>query len=365
MRYPERARLSILLASALMVALGVAFVWLQLATPSDGARLDPGQPAWRPDGVVVTPLREQPGGLRAGDIVVAVDGVSMESWAQALLDPTMTRPHWHFGQTVTYSVLRDGTPLDVPVTLGSYPLDAIWQEDWSTIVFALVFALIALYIVLRRPTENWRRWCCCSLRRASSVGRRGRLALQVSDLVGGVGFWLYTVTTGIVYLLFYIAALHFALIFPRSHPFLARRAGSLGDLCRTLCTSAWPGWRRCALGRPPPSSGWEAGARARARLSSCYLWRLVAAVVWGYRVHRDAETRTKVRWMVFGALLSGIAGLLLWDIPAAVLGHSADQRQRAGVAHPPVSRSPSPSRFCATASSTSTPSSTARWSMAA
>ena len=144
MRNLERARLSILLAASIMVALGAAFVWLQVAAPSDGARLAPGQPVWRSDGIVVTPLREQPGGLRAGDIVVAVDGVSIESWAQALADPTVARPQWRFGQTITYSVLRDGTTLDVPVTLGAYPLDAIWQEGWSTIVFALVFALIAL-----------------------------------------------------------------------------------------------------------------------------------------------------------------------------------------------------------------------------
>ena len=96
MRYSEHARLSILFAATLMVTLGVAFVWLQITTPSDGARLDPGQPVWRPEGVVVTPLRERPGGLRAGDVVVALDGVSMESWAQALADPTAARPHWRF-----------------------------------------------------------------------------------------------------------------------------------------------------------------------------------------------------------------------------------------------------------------------------
>ena len=176
-------------------------------------------------------------------MVVAVDGVSMESWAQALLDPTVSRPHWRFGQTVTYSVLRDGTPVDVPVTLGSYPLDAIWQEDWSTIVFALVFALIALYIVLRRPTESAPLVLLLS---AAGIlgGTTWSFGLQVSNLVGGVGFWLYVVTTGVVYLLFYIAALHFALIFPRSYPFLARHSWLIGALyVDTLCALAGLGGR--------------------------------------------------------------------------------------------------------------------------
>src|SRR5215470_16113962 len=125
----KHARLAILLACAAMVALGVAFVWLHLATPSDGARLDPGQQvAWRPDGVVVTPLRTQPGGLRTGDVVVAVAGRSLESWAQALLDPSVGRPNWHVGQTVTYTVLRVGVPTDVSVILAAYPLDAVLRE---------------------------------------------------------------------------------------------------------------------------------------------------------------------------------------------------------------------------------------------
>ncbi len=319
MRYPERARLSILLASALMVALGVAFVWLQLTTPSDGARLDPGQPAWRPDGVVVTALREQPGGLQSGDVVVAVDGVSMETWAQALVDPTVSRPYRRFGQTVTYSVLRDGAPVEVPVTLSAYPLDAIWQEDWSTIVFALVFALIALYIVLRRPTESAPLILLLS---AAGIlgGTTWSFGLQVSNLVSGVGFWLYVATTGVVYLLFYIAALHFALMFPRSYPFLARHSWLIGALyvIPYALFAAWVGAMRLGAGSTLEWLGsWSAGQSA---IVVTLLVAFVVAVIWGYRVHRDAETRTKVRWMVFGALLSGIAGLLLWDIPAAILG---------------------------------------------
>ena len=319
MRYPERARLSILLASALMVALGVAFVWLQITTPSDGARLDPGQPAWRSNGVVVTPLREQSSGLRAGDVVVAVDGVSMKTWAQALLDPTVSRPHWRFGQTVTYSVLRDGTPVDVPVTLGSYPLDAIWQEDWSTIVFALVFALIALYTALRRPDELAPLVLLLS---ASGIlgGTTWSFGLQVSNLVGGAGFWLYTVTTFVFYLLFYIAGLHFALIFPRSHPLLAGRGWLIWILYVTpyALLLAYIAAMRLATSNTLEWLGsWGSGESV---LVVVLLASTVAAVVWGYRVHRDSETRKKVRWIVFGALLSGVAGLILWDIPGAVAG---------------------------------------------
>jgi two-component system NarL family sensor kinase len=321
MRYPERARLSILLTSAIMVILGAAFVWLQVATPSDGARLEPGQRAWRREGVVVAPLRAQPAGLRAGDVVVAVDGVRMESWAQALLDPTAARPHWRFGQTLTYSVLRDGAPLDVPVMLGTYPLDTFWRESWSTIVFALVFALIALYTVVRRPSELAP---LVLLLFASSIlaGTTWSFGLQVSNLVGAAGFWLYTVTSSVCYLLFYIAALHFALIFPRSHPLLAGRGWRLWALYATpyaLLAAYIAAMRR---GTSNTLEWWGSWGSGQSVLVVVLLASTVAALVWGYRVHRDPETRKQVRWIVFGLLFSCIAGLTLWYIPGAVLGHS-------------------------------------------
>jgi signal transduction histidine kinase len=319
MRYSEHARLSILFAATLMVTLGVAFVWLQITTPSDGARLDPGQPVWRPEGVVVTPLRERPGGLRAGDVVVALDGVSMESWSQALADPTVARPHWRFGQTVTYSVLRNGAPQDVPVTLGSYPLDAIWQEDWSTIVFALVFALIAFYIVLRRPGELAPLVLLLS---AAGIlaGTTWSFGMQVSNFVGATGFWLYAATTGIAYPLFYIAGLHFALIFPWPHPLLAGRVWRIWALYAipyALLLAYMAATRFGTSTALEWLGSWSSGPIA---LVVALLSSMVAAVVWGYRAHRDPETRKKVRWMVFGALLCGVAGLILWNIPAAVIG---------------------------------------------
>jgi len=319
MHRPDRARLAVLLAAASMVLLGVAFVWLHLTTPSDGARLEPGQPVWRLDGVVVTPLREQPGVLHAGDVVVAVDGRSLESWAQALLDPMAHRPTWRFGQRVTYTVVREGTQMDVPVTLGEHPLDAIWRDDWSTILFALVFELIALYIVLRRPTE---RAPLVLLLSASGVlsSTTWSFGLQVSDLVGGAGFWLYKATSFVAFMLFYIGGLHFALIFPRPHASIARRAW----LIRALYVAPYVVYLGylAVMGRAARSvldwlGRWIPGESA---LAVILLAATVAAVIWGYRAHRDPETQAKVRWIVFGALICGIAGLVLWNIPAAVLG---------------------------------------------
>src|SRR5689334_14036383 len=104
----KRAPLLVLGVAIAMWALFGAVVWFRLTRPYDGARLEPGQPVWKPDGIVVMPLEETLGGLHKGDIVIAVAGQSVESWAKMLVRPDVPRPDWQFGQTVVYTVLRNG-----------------------------------------------------------------------------------------------------------------------------------------------------------------------------------------------------------------------------------------------------------------
>src|SRR5512142_2058168 len=129
----NRAALVVALVALLVLSLAGASLWLTASRPSDGARLAPGsQASWKPDGVVVMPLQEGGSGLRAGDIVTAVDGQPLESFARALFDPTAPRPAWQVGQVVQHMILRDGQALVVPVTLAPYPLGAMLLHEWGT-----------------------------------------------------------------------------------------------------------------------------------------------------------------------------------------------------------------------------------------
>jgi two-component system NarL family sensor kinase len=320
MHQRDRVRVAVLLATAAMVALGIGFVWLHIASPSDGARIVPTQRPWHTNGVAVAVLRPQPDGLRSGDVVVAVDGKSVESWAQALADPTTSRPQRHFGQVSTYTVVRGGVTLDVPVTLGAYPMAAIWQEGWSTIVFALVFELVALYVVVRRPGD---RAPLVLLVAASGIlgATTWSFGLQVGDLIGGVGFWLYKATTSVDFLLFYIATLHFALIFPKRYPLLQRHPWWLWTLYLTpfVLDALYLSATRLTSPNVPE---WIGRANAGEDIIVLVLMLLIIVTIsWTYRTNRDAETRAKIRWLVFGALISGISGLVLWQLPPVVLGH--------------------------------------------
>lgn len=53
-------------------------------------------------------------GVRSGDVVVAVDGVAYDDWLE-LVDVVRTQP----GEEIVLTVERDGSTLDLPVTVGS------------------------------------------------------------------------------------------------------------------------------------------------------------------------------------------------------------------------------------------------------
>ena len=56
------------------------------APQTQQTRFEPGQQTWIPAGVVVSPLERQSGGLEAGDVIVSINGRSLESWEKGLFD---------------------------------------------------------------------------------------------------------------------------------------------------------------------------------------------------------------------------------------------------------------------------------------
>jgi two-component system NarL family sensor kinase len=319
MQEPARTRFAVVIVAITAVLLGVAFLLLQVSSPSDGARLAPGQPVLRVDGVVVTPIQEEPGGLRRGDVVVAVAGRSMESWAQALFQPGAPRPHWQFGQTITYTVVRNGHHLEVPVTLGQYPLGAIVIHEWSTVLFALVFLLVAAFVFLLRPDDRAAR---VQLLIAASItgATTWSLGLQVGDLVNGIGFWLYIATTFGVYTLFWVGLLHFALVFPQPHPVVVKRRWVIPLIyivpyafsCAYLA-SVWPG----AASILDWIGNWGS---IESVLPAVYLVLTIVIAIWGYRTLRSTADRQKIRWLMFASLVCGGSTFFLWYLPTFILG---------------------------------------------
>ena len=315
-----RARALAVTACLFVAALGVAFVVLRLATPGDGARLDPGHDVWRQNGVVVTPLEPRPGGLRAGGVVTAIEGRSLESWTQALFNPINSdapHPRPYTGQHLTYTVLRGGESIQVDVVLGPYPLWANLTAAWGTIIFGVALGLLGAFVFVRRPRDRAAATLCvigaCIF--SATVWSFG---LQASDFIGGAIWWLYFAASLGAYGLAWAAFLHFALVFPRPHALIITRRWIIPLAYAALVagyaiffvvsrvgaasTLAW-------VGRWIPAEGVTA---------AIYTSLALAATISTYRANKDAPTRQRIRWVVFGGMVAGGGGLLLWIIPTDV-----------------------------------------------
>ena len=79
-------RIGVWVALAASVAAATLFVGVKATLPSDGGRVAFYEDAWTVEGVRIDPIDDPQPDLRAGDQVRAIDGRSMEGWADALLD---------------------------------------------------------------------------------------------------------------------------------------------------------------------------------------------------------------------------------------------------------------------------------------
>lgn len=322
MTYRHLTSLGNLLLGVFLVGLTLTFAALHIMGPSDGARLEPNKLVWSQDGVAVTPFERRPtNGLQQGDTVVAVAGRGMEEWARLVVVPEAARPHWRAGDVVTYTVIRDGRQIDVPVTLVSYPTGAMLSEEWGIFLFALAFALIGAFVFLRRPDDRAARAMllagCCLLSAQSWA-----FGLQVSDLVDPIGFWLFQITAFGAYTLFWASLLHFAFLFPRPHPLTTRWRWLIPAIYTfpALYVAAFLITMRAASSNTLEWFGtWTSG---QGIISAVYFAAASLVIFDTLRTSRDPVTHRQIRWIAYAVVIFGGAGQLLSILPGNVFGRA-------------------------------------------
>src|SRR6185369_17364429 len=88
-------------------------IFARIGGPSDGTTVFPSSPPWGPAGVVVQEVHGDWSPLRPGDRVLGLTPGSQSA---------------HVGDRLTYHVVRDGSPIDVEVTLHPYPLGDVVRD---------------------------------------------------------------------------------------------------------------------------------------------------------------------------------------------------------------------------------------------
>ena len=251
-------------------------------------------------------------GLRAGDVLVALNG-------QAVDHPDQVLEAMHGGRRgdrLTYTVLRSGARDVREVALQPVPSGnrALYFFQAAIAIFTL---LVGMSVRLRRPNDPATFhffWLCVAFFGLFAFSFSGRL-----DRLDWVFYWADVVATLLLPPLF----LHFALVFPeRAGAWSHTRAGRLG-IAAFYVPALVLGVARIVVlvGVPGEAPLLSSVLRALDRLEMVYLG---LGLVGGFAVMlgalgqvRSVTARRQLRWIVWGTALGGLPFVLAYALPFA------------------------------------------------
>ena len=289
-------------------------VWFyQLSSPSDGARLTKQPGASNPIGITVDVFSVE-SELRGGDVVVAVQGVPMAAWVEGLWRRDSWQSTWERGETIPYTVIRQGNQVEVPVLLGKQPVAAILLENWSVLLFTLVFQMIAVFVLLQKPREPAAQalflWGM-----TTSHFYVWSTYLQIYDFVNGYGFWLYMIVASILWLSTWPAGLQLTLTFPTPLPILQRRP-RLVWLLYPLSYAIYIIFLVISrLLNPSPLERIGYLNRGDTLVAILFFIPAIIVIFRQFRLHRSGPERLKIQWVLYSALFSSSMAMALYLVP--------------------------------------------------
>jgi two-component system, NarL family, sensor kinase len=305
---------------AIIVALpAIALLVLRLMGGSDGALIENRPGSWQARGVVVDVLDERRSGLRSGDLILAIDGRSVDAWAEDAFHPGTWLERAERSDRLIYSVERDGLPLEAFVTLGTFPFLSLLREIWGIAISVLGLLIVGTFVYWRRPRDPASTpLLLLGVGAASStVGWTGQ---QVIDLVHGLEFWASVMTMRGANVMWTSALLHFALVFPAPRPWLNRRPRFIPMIyiAPLMIEVSWIALTRSPsastldwIGRWDRSSQvWGAGVFVAA----------LAALIIGFRSAKDPQSRGQVRLVVYALGLAVFLAAIVWQLPLVAQG---------------------------------------------
>ena len=273
--------------------------------------------AVQPEGVVAAEVAAgTPGeqaGLQPGDVLIAIDGRSVES-----LDDVVEAVHaGEPGTQLEYTILRLGSQELRRLALGPVPAgnEGIYRVLAAIGVFTL---LIGASVRVRRPGDQATLhffWLTVAFFGVFAFSYSGRL-----DRLDWVFYWADEVSMLLLPPLF----MHFAFAFPERSPGWMR--GQLGPWFFPLLylpALLLGGAQVVVLVRQDPSSAGLAGTietlwrLEHIYLAACVLGGLAIMIVALGRV-RSITSRRQLRWIVSGAVLGGVPFALGYAIPFAL-----------------------------------------------
>ncbi|MFL6123302.1 histidine kinase [Actinophytocola sp.] len=205
----RRVPASLLLLTFALFGVAGWCVWSRVASPTDGATVSPANSAVSIGHVIVSAV--EPGtALRLGDEVLAIEG-------QELAERVATLPGGppvSAGETLTYTILRDGDRRDVRVTLHHFPLLGTVADWWPMLLVGALLVTTSITVFWARPRDpSAHATLLTSAIGVVTIVGAGFFPLTAIDLVAGNQFWRHY-TGQVAFALLWGAVTHFAIAFP-------------------------------------------------------------------------------------------------------------------------------------------------------
>lgn len=296
------SRLILLLALALLL-LGVAQKAYRLSLPTEGFSTRTSETSDRP--IFDANLLGQPSPLLPGDEFLALKGQIYETLADNARRLRPSGLEYRVGETVRYTVLREGREVTLEVPLSRWTAEGVagaflhsFARDFPGNTASALALLLAAYVFWRRPRNTTARLMLLFyvVALVVFVSRAGS-AVSVADLTHPLPYWLAVVVGHSIYS--YLQApllLHLCLTFPNPKPFLAGRPWLLG----AVYALPWLAFLADAL---LGSAAFSFG------LVGAYVLAGAVVLTHTFFTARDPVSQAQVRWFAFGFVVSNLFGL--------------------------------------------------------
>lgn len=302
----------VVLVALALLGVAATATWYRIVTPSDGTRADYVTSSLSRAGLGVTPIAGVATPIEAGDRVVAIEGVGLEDWlrGRSVLGPL---------DTAAYRVNRGGSVVDLDVPLGSFPLATVLGENWGTLLLCAATLAVAVYVCARRPSAAGAAPLLVYASGLAGSTVPWMLGFGASDLAWRTGFWLWLIGAFGAYSLFWSAALHFALVFPRRLA-LARASGGIGLVYAVpiVLMSGWLAAVTITSGSLLDALGSATSVQLGIVLATSAA--ILVLLVVQYRSAATRHTRDQVRWIAWGAAIALGLTIAFWYVPELLTG---------------------------------------------
>ena len=322
------------------LAVTVLLTGTRLLVPSEQAVIRSSDWPWTHDGAAIEPVGPS-GTLRAGDVVVAMNGIPLETWAadafrlpwSARAVPADAAPYPN--EQVRFDIRRDGQLLTIDVPLLPLSAERAGGAPIALVVFGVGVLVLALVLVVRRPRVTALRLLVLGAAANMADIVAWELDLEPTDLAVQTPFLLAFCAAAGFNLIFWSAIAHLLTIYPVRSELAARSRFAIPALYAAPLAALGVGLVVARLAGGNVLDWIGRWAAIQGLVASGMLVVILGATVAGYRRTREPRRR-QVRWIALALGFAAVATLALLTLPIVLLGQPLVPRNTVALLALPV-----------------------------